>query len=782
LQPAKKPTQPPAATATAPSRPSVPTVPAEQVTPTKKEAEESKVELSPATAPPVRSPIEQAFLQVKASSEISRDLWQYGYDIFREPVSTFAPVADVPVGPDYIVGPGDVLQAYMWGMVDNIFSLPVNRKGEIFLPKVGALPVWGMPFVQVQDLIKTQLAKYFSGFRLSLTMSELRSIQVFVVGEVIRPGVYTISSLSTVTNALFAAGGPSKLGSLRNIQLRRNNHIVGTIDLYDFLQRGDRTNDFRLESGDTVFVPPIGSVVGITGNVKRPAIYEVKEPLTLGELVEMAGGVTVLGYLQRIQVERIQDRERKVVMDLEFKDPSDFQQSSREVKLHDGDLVIVFQVDPSRYKFVSIKGNVRRPGDYELKSKMTLKGLIARAEGILEGTYLERAEVSRFKDDRTREIIPVDLRKLFNGDASANLPLQQWDVVTIYHLSEVIPPKFVDISGAVYKPGQYELTPNIRLSDLIFRAGGLKLTASLKNAELYRMAVDGQSQVVPIDLSNVLNGRGKTGNDLLLKEGDHLFIKEGEREKNLVTLSGEVRYPGVYAVTKGERLSSVLKRAGGFTQEAYFKGAVFIRERVKQQEQQELEKFIKAHEETLLRESAALTEGSLQLTSQSKEEAAAMQQALAQKRELLQLLSSKVVLGGVVIKLDGLEKFEGSPSDITLEDGDLLTVPRKPHAVLVLGSVRNPSAVLHEEGKDVGYYLNRVGGLTKDADKKEIHVVKADGSAVAGFLKLRNIEPGDIIVVPPETEPKVRTLPTLKDIATIVGQFALTVGVLGALL
>lgn len=757
-----------------PARAPAPPVPAEKPVP--KEAEKPKTEPGPATAPPAKSPIEQAFLEVEVSPSVSRALQQFGYALFGEPASTFAPVDNVPVGPDYIIGPGDVIQVYMWGMVDSAFSLPVDRNGTIFLPKVGTLPVWGMSFNQMEELIRQQLSKYFSGFRINLTMSQLRSIKVFVVGEVARPGVYTVSSLSTVLNALFAAGGPTKLGSLRTIKLLRNNHTVGTLDLYDFLLRGDRAHDFRLESGDTVFVPPIGPVVGIAGNVKRPAIYELKEPVALSKAIEMAGGFTVLGYLQRIQVERIKDRERRVVVDLEFKDPSTFQEGAGRFLLQDGDLVQVFQVDPSRYRYVSIAGNVRRPGDYELKPGMTLKGLIAKAEGILEGTYLERGEVSRFRDDRTREIIPVDLRKLLDGDG--DLPLQQWDVVTIYHQKDVIPPKFVQLSGAVQKPGRYELTPNMRLSDLLFRGGGVKPTASLENAELYRVFVDGQPQVAKVDLSKVL--KGSPGDDLLLQEEDHLFIKERKElaERLFVTVSGEVRYPGTYAVARGERLSSVLKRAGGFTKDAYLKGAIFTRERVKQQQKEELDRFIKAQEEAILQESARTAAGSLQLTTGVKEEAALLQQSIQQRKELLELLKSKVVLGRVVIKLDELERFEGSPSDITLENGDTLIIPNQPNSVLVIGSVRNPTAVLYEEGKDIEYYLNRAGGLTNDADKGELHIVKADGSAVSGFLKLRKVEPGDIIVAPPSMEAKVRTVPMVKDIATILGQFALTVGVL----
>jgi polysaccharide export outer membrane protein len=650
-------------------------------------AERPELQPGPA-ASPVRSPIEELYMGSPVRQELSRDLRQFGYDIFREPVSTFAPVADVPVGADYIVGPGDVLQVYLWGMVDDVLTLEVNRRGEVFIPRIGTIPVWGMQLGEVRRLIHEQLSKQFSGFRSSIHLSALRSIQVFIVGEVARPGVYTVSSLSTMMNALFAAGGPTKLGSLRTIKLIRNNRTMGTLDLYGFLLSGDRGHDRHLESGDTVFVPPIGPVVGVAGNVKRPAIYELVGPTRIGDLFRMAGGVSLTGYLHRVQIERVKPHVERLVLDVQLSELQGTRRSANNPLVEDGDLVKVFPIDTRIYNVVSLEGSVRRPGEYEFRRGMRLSDLVTQAE-VLPQAYLPRIEVVRTRPDFTRQIYTADLRQLWQGD-----PVQ----------------------------------------------------------------------------------------DLSLEPGDRIVVASEARPMGSVTLAGEVRRPGPYPIIQGERLSSVLQRAGGFTQEAYPRGAVFIREQLRRQQQEELDRFIRAQEEAMLNEATRTAAGTAELAGSNRDQAALQEQLVQQRRQLLQVLKAKVVLGRLVVRLDTPEHLEGTSNDITLEDGDQVTVPKLPSSVLVIGSVRNPAAVVYEDGRDVQYYLSRTGGLNREADKDELHVVKADGSAMAGFMKLRKIDPGDIIVVPTKVEPRYRTLPVIKDVATILGQFALSIGVLAALL
>jgi protein involved in polysaccharide export with SLBB domain len=644
-----------------------------------------------------RSPIEVGFFTPPIVSQdsfqapptiISRDLTQFGYNLFQEPSSTFAPVTDVPVGPDYVVGPGDNLVLYMWGLVDNNFSLPVDRKGEVFIPKVGVMPVGGLTFSDAERMVQQRLAAYYSGFQIRLAMGELRTVNVLVVGEVARPGAYTLSALATMSNALYAAGGPTKLGSLRNVKLQRDGQTAGTLDVYEFLLRGDKGRDRRLSSGDTIFVPPIGPVAGIAGAVKRPAIYEMNGPAAVSDLIAMAGGATPLAYLKRVQVERVEENSRKILLDLDLS--AFYSRADRlyNLPLQDGDLVKVLPIDSRVYNTVTLEGYVKHGGDYEFRSGMRVSELAGR-DRVLPEAFLERVEVVRQRPDYTREVLAVDLRKAWEGQA---------------------------------------------------------------------------------------------GQDLELKPLDKVVIRSEFKSTESVTLGGEVMRPGAYAIEKGERLSSIIRRAGGYTAEAYLPGAVLTRERVKVEEQKRLDEFIRAQEAALLTQTAATAEGSASLSAGgAKDEGALQSQALAQRREMLRVLASQVVLGRVVAHLDDPDKMAGTAEDILLENGDTLTVPKKPSSVLVVGAVRNPTSILHKEGENAEYYINRAGGLSKQADKKEVYLVRADGSAVTSFTKLRTLEPGDTIVAPADTDPKIRALPLTRDVATILGQFALSIGVIAAL-
>lgn len=639
------------------------------------------------------STIEIAFQQVPdfqtTTSPIKprNRLRQYGYSLFASPISTFAPTTDVPVGPDYILGPGDDLIINVWGAMDSGVMRTVDRNGQIILPSAGPVRVWGLTFSRAERLIREQLSRHYQGFQTSITMGRLRTMRVYVVGEVCQPGSFTLSSLSTVTNALFAAGGPLKLGSLRNIQLKRNHHEVGTTDLYDFLLRGDKTRDFRLESGDTIFVPPVGSIAAITGEVKRPAIYELKGSTRVTDLIEMAGGLTPRSYLKRVQVIRNKPNSEREVIDLDLTNVRGNGDSPRDIELRNGDLVRIYPTDPRIYNTVRLTGAVKHPGEYELKPGMRLTELL-RKENFLPEAYVDRIELARLNDNLTTEILSIDIRKAWEGDRSQDIHLQRLDLISVRSEFKV--------------PGA-------------------------------------------------------------------------------VRLEGEVMRPGIYRIQRGERVSSVIKRAGGFTNKAFLQGAVFTRRSVQMVEKKRLDEFVRAHDQRLLMQGTQL--GALTVaTAINKDEAKFQRAVLVQRRQKLQVLASKVTLGRVVISLDELDKLEGSPSDLTLEDGDSLKIPHEPATVIVMGVVRNPTGVLHKEDMDVQYYLNRAGGLIPDeADKKGMYLLKADGSAITGFMMLRNIEPGDVIVVPPSTEAKVQWLPFLKDLVTITSQVALGLAGLAAI-
>jgi protein involved in polysaccharide export with SLBB domain len=725
--------------------------------------------------------IERAFSELQAPLTVDRRLRQFGYSLFDAPLSTFAPVQDVPVGPDYVIAPGDTLVINMWGLAETSFSVVVDRNGQIFLPKAGPVRVWGLKFSEMETLVRDQLNQYFTRVNISVTMGPLRTMKVFILGDVVKPGAYTVSSLSTITNALFAAGGPSTQGSLRDIRLIRNNRTIAKLDLYKFLLEGSRANDERLLPDDTIFIPPIGQVVALAGYVKRPAIYELKGETMLAQLLELGGGLTIVSYVKRIQVERVIEHQRKVVLDMEFTDLQDFQARAATFPLQEGDFVAVFPIDRALYGLVTLEGNVRRPGAYALKPNLRVRELLEQAEGLLPGTYMARADLARFRDGRQYETVPIDLTAAMAGDPAQNLPLNQFDRVIVYHQLDMRPRPMVQITGSVYRPGVFELTPNMRVSDLIFK-GSLTRQASLRNAEMFRAYPGETVQVIPLDLERILaSPRGER--DLALTDRDHLFIRELAEgvEKRTVTISGRVRYPGEYAITAGERLSSLLERMGGFLPEAFPRGAVFTRESIRRIEQQELEKFIRTQEQALLAESAAVTQGSVELTTGGKEQVASAQATVtAQRRELLRSLAAAVTLGRISIRVDTPEKLKGTPDDILLEGGDSLFIPQQPTSVLVLGAVRNSTAFRYQENERTDYYLAKAGGPTREADIDQTYILKPDGSALTGYIKVRKLEAGDTIVIPISTEPRIRAIPLWKDLATIAAGFSIPLATIWA--
>jgi protein involved in polysaccharide export with SLBB domain len=642
------------------------------------------------------SPLEQGFLRppsapfaetgrrAMAGPSISRDLVQFGYETFRALLPALTPATNLPVSPDYTLGPGDRLILYVWNipgqaLYDSV-GLAVDRTGSAFVPRVGSVPFQGLTLAQAQEVLRARLARYYSGFELRLALGELRGIEVYVVGEVARPGTYTISPFSLMLDALFAAGGVTKMGTLRAVRIIRNGRMLEDVDLYDFLLRGERAIGPTLQTGDTIFVPPIGPVAAIAGEVKRPGIYELRPGTSILALIAMAGGPLPTARLDRVQVERIQGAAGKVILDF----PLGVGRGGGESELlRDGDLVAIFPAPDRLDNVVSLEGFVRAPGQYEWKPGMRLSDLL-KPEMFLPEAYRTRIEIIRVKPDFTREVIPIDVRELWSSNPAP---------------------------GSAPNPAQ----------------------------------------------------------DIILQPLDRISVQSEVVGPARVTLSGEVKRPGVYFVLKGERLSSVIRRAGGLTEKAYPKAAIFTRESVRQKERVQLAEFAREQEARLLAESAALAAGAMEV-----QQASGLRDYIEQRRALLRLMLERAVVGRVVLRLDDLAQFEGSESDIPLEDGDALSVPIRPSTVLVAGSVRNPTAVLYQPGAPAEYYLERVGGLTKDADTGEVYILKADGSAIRGYTKVREMEPGDAILAPSLIEAKYRALPFWRDIATIFGQFGLT--------
>ncbi|OGF46214.1 MAG: hypothetical protein A2452_13410 [Candidatus Firestonebacteria bacterium RIFOXYC2_FULL_39_67] len=690
-------------------------------------------------------------------------LKQFGYNIFKAASTTFAPTDNVPVGPDYIVGPGDNFVVYVWGkLVQETFSLTVDRDGKISLPKAGAVFLWGMKFGEAEKLIKDALSQNYANFSINVTMGKLRTIRIFVLGEVKKPGGYTISSLSTLFHSLYEAGGPTKVGSLRKVKLIRDNKVVSTIDLYDFLLVGEKGLDVKLQSNDTVFVPSIGAVAGVTGNIKKPGIYELAGETKLSALMKMVGGVTPSGYVSRIQIERTINGERKAVLDVELK-TGDALKDGKDIIVNDGDLITVFPINKLKYNYVTLYGNVGRPAEYELTPGLKVKELIEKAGGILPGTYLNRAEISRYKNDKAREIVAFDPDKLLKGDVKENQALKEWDEVTVYSQSEILPVQYVEISGAVNKEGRFELAEKMKVSDLIFKAKGLKKTASMDSAELFKIVFGKQPEIKKINLKKLLV-EGVFDEDYILEAGDHLFIREETSwtKKKKITLSGEVKFPGVYVADSNEKLSSVLERAGGYSEKASPKSAVFTRESVKTIQQKTMLKYMQRLQQEVAAEGAKLA-----ATGQTDADTKKAAETVKRKEDLVKVLGSIDVPGRLIIKLEDLKAFKDSKDDIIIEDGDSLYIPQIPSTVNVIGSVYNPTSIVYEPERNIHFYLDRVGGTTKDADRGDVYIVRASGEVDKNNAWGKNIERGDTIIVPAELKTETNWLKVLTDTSTI---------------
>lgn len=694
------------------------------------------------------------------------------------PTQAVEEMAVIAVNSDYVIGPGDTLLINIWGSVQESFPVDVDREGKIMLPKSGPLYIWGMKLKEAEARITQRLNQFYTNFNVDVSLGKLRNIKVFVMGEVKRPGAYIISSQSSIIQALYKAGGPTKMGSMRKIKVIAPDNKTREVDLYQFLLRGETADNSIIQSGDTIFVPSIGDVVAIAGNVKRPGIYETKSEILLSDLMEFAGGITPTGNLQRLQVERIKNNERRVIVDIDLKTSSGGQVSFKEVNLRNGDMVIVSPVVRLKHNFVTILGNVENQGDYGLKEDMSVEDLIEMAKGFMPGTFLYRAEIARVTKDRSREIIPLNLDKMLLGAKDQNVSLKEWDILLIYSEAEVSSPSFVEVDGAVNKPGKYELTPNMKISDLIFRAGGVTSGDFIRGAELFHIVPGEQPVVREIGVKRISGPNIAIDKDMILQAGDTLFVKREPKltEKKMVTIKGQVRFPGTYPILEGEHLSDLIQRAGGYDKDAFLPGAVFNRISIKEVQEKMRKRFIEREQRTLLEEQQAIL-----LRAGSATSADAITQSVRTRMEMMDLISGADIEGRMVIALLPLEQLRHTRYDIPMEDGDSLTIPEPPSAVTVIGSVNNPTSVPFDVGKGIDYYIQKTGGITKHADKAGIYVIRANGEAINKFMMAKYIERGDTIVIPQEFRYWTPPGQLLKDTVEILSRIAVGVGIIAAL-
>ena len=715
---------------------------------------------------------------------------QFGYGFFKPEAMSFAALTDIPVGPDYLIGVGDSLVVTVWGSIDGTFELEVNRSGEVTLPKVGTVKVAGESFGQLPALLRSSIARVYKDFHLNVNIGKLRLMKVYVVGQVVEPGDYNVSSLSTLLNALSAAGGPTKNGSLRNIQIKRAGRLVESVDLYDFFLKGDKGKDIRLQPGDTILVPVIGPVAGIAGNVRRPAIYELKGEKTLKELIQLADGINPTGYLQRVQISRVQANDKKVVTDvnLDPKEGKSTEELTGAIALNDLDLVKVFPIDSTLRGYVRLNGYVLRPGDYALKPGMRVSSLLD-ADNLLHEYYQNAGQITRvFPPDFHPEVIYFNVASALKGEPSNDLELKEFDKVRIFSRWEMEEMPSVKVNGEVQRPGAYRLFEGMTVRDLLMYAGNVKLTAYMKNAEITRLKRSGEtvsSYSLNVNLAEALKGGG---DNLKLESFDELNVRRipnwAEETDRYVTLSGEVVFPGSYPVHKGERLSSVIERAGGFSDLAYLKGVKFSRELTRQLQQQRMNEALDKAQDDIIKLQAKISQ-----TSSTPEDAASAKATLDALMRSVEILRAKKAEGRMLIHVASLNDLKGSIYDLELQGGDQLTIPRDPGGVNVVGDVYNPNTVVSQKDKDVKYYLEQVGGATGDANQDEIYVVKVDGTVIsqkntASFLFYnsfwnKTLDSGDTVIVPREYE-KTPWLRDIKDVATIIGNIAVTAGVLVA--
>lgn len=695
----------------------------------------------------------------------------FGYDLFADYPASFAPLTDVPVPSNYIVGPGDALYVQMYGNENHYYQIVVGRDGRINFPQLGPIDVGGQLFSAVQAEIESRVAHQLIGVHAAVAMSQTRSIQIFVVGNAFEPGAYTISGLGTITSGLYAAGGIRRTGSLRRIELMRNGVRVRTLDLYDLLLHGSTADDINLLQGDAVFIPPVGRTVAIDGEVERPAIYEIKEETTPAQMIALTGGLTPEADTSKATVTRIMPNGERIVL------PLDLTAAGAAEGLRNGDYIHVPRLKPTLDAAVMLQGNVFAPGPYEYHPGMRLTDVIHSVDDLKPNSDLHYVLIRReVPPDRRIEVVSADSTAALAAPGSAADPvLMPRDQLTVFDLSssrdQIVQPilqelrteataeqpeQVVNVQGTVKVPGQYPLEPGMRVADLVRAGGGLADAAYGSTAELTRYVVSPggtrRTDIMNVDLSQALSGNPAA--NVKLEPYDVLSVKEVSEWANQesVTLLGEVQFPGIYTIRPGETLKSVIERAGGLTRYAFPKGAVFTRKELREREQEEMNQLaerMKVELGVLALRAVATTPGGGNSVGGGAES------ALVVGRSLLSQLQAEKAVGRLVINLNGIVRDPAdSPYDVVLRDGDELIVPKFEQEVTVIGEVQDATSHLYNPDLSRDDYIRLSGGFTAEGDQKRVYVVRADGSVVANggsrWFSRSNveIEPGDTIVVP----------------------------------
>jgi protein involved in polysaccharide export with SLBB domain len=800
----------------------------------------------------------------------SASVVRFGEDVFGNPPAAAGTIPiDFPASPDYVLGPGDGLTIDLWGGVSQRLVRTVDHEGRIALPEIGPMLVNGQTLGDVQQSVQRLLRTQFRDVSADVSLSRLRTVRVYVVGDVNHPGPYDVSSLSTPLNALLAAGGPSSAGSMRIVKHYRGEALVQQVDLYDLLLHGVRTDIKRLEPGDTLIVPPVGAIVQMDGMVRRPAIYELRGDTTLAQAIDMAGGILPTAALSHIEVQRLDANEKRTMVSLDVSGTTEA--AEIEIKLaafrvQDRDEIHIFPIatfnqdavylqghvlregryaykpgmrltdliasysdlmpEPStkyaeiihlnspdyhptvesfdlaaalsnpasapslkpldtvrifsRFDFedaprVSVSGAVRNPGTFQTSGQIHVRDAVELAGGVTPDAAMDSAQIIRILPDSSLKMVSVPLKEALEGDLAGNILLEPRDRIVIQQNAFRADTPSVEIAGEVVKPGRYPLSGNLRLSDLIQLAGGFKRSAYTETADLTRFNPKaGENKLgehFDVSIPDALSS--DASKNPALRDGDVLTIRQLAGWNDIgasVNVFGEVQHPGSYGIKPGERLSAVLKRAGGFAPLAYVYGALFTRPEVLQMEQKSRNELV----QRIRSEQAELAP----MPDDDADKKMAKQNGIQQLESTLVRLQETSPSGRMVIRISSnLKQWEGTPNDVVLRNGDTLVVPKAPNFVLVSGAVYDETAVTYRPGKSAQWYLSQAGGPTPLADRKTIFVIRADGSIVSGqssngwFLGSPlnvALRPGDMVVVPEEAVGQSRKWKTLMQTMTTI--------------
>ncbi len=672
----------------------------------------------------------------------------YGRNIFNNRNLTFSPSQNLPTPENYKVGPGDEIIIDIWGTNQATYRETISPEGNINLTDIGPVYLSGMTVKEAEKYMRKELGKIYSNINgenptteMKLTLGQIRTIQINVMGEVAVPGTYNLSSFSNIFHALYRAGGIGKLGSLRNIHLMRDGKKIANVDVYDFILKGKTMDATRLQEGDVIIVPPYDMLVDIQGNVKRPMFYEMKSGETVKTLIEYAGDFTADAYSKNLRITRQNGKEYQIytIDDIDYS----------VFKLMDGDVVNISTMLDRFENRLEIKGAVYRPGIYQFSGHLnTVKQLVEKAEGVMGDAFMARAVLHREREDLTKEVIQVDLKNILNG-TKPDIVLQRNDVLYIPSIHDLQDIGTIEIFGEVARPGSFPYADNSTLEDIIIQAGGLKESASTVRVDISRRIKDSKGTETPEQIGEMYTFALKDGfvvdgePGFKLKPYDQIFVRRSPayQPQINVRVNGEVLYEGTYALTqKTERISDLVMKSGGVTPYAYVKGARLIR-RINAEERRRMENILD----------------------------------IANKSNKDSIDVSKLKLGDVYYVGIDLEKALAKPkseADVVLREGDVLVVPEYNNTVRISGEVMYPNTVTFKKDKKLSHYIEQAGGYGQRAKKSKVYVVYMNGQVKKGkSLSSNLIQPGCEVIVPTKEKNQFK-LQNMLSIATTSASLA----------